>query len=594
MSRVVGVALGATIVILGMETAAVAQPLDTRHLHSQVVSGEAKRLNALPTTQRLHLDLGMSLRNEAELDKLMEKLYDPRSPLFHKFLTAEEFTDRFAPTEEQYAAALRFAESNGMKVTDTLPTRMLFSVSTDVATVEKAFHVTMSSYQHPSEPRSFYSPDQEPTVDPSLGIRHIGGLDNFSIAHPAGLREGVGDDSVAGAATGGTGPNGYFLGSDIRAAYYTAGLAKGATALTGTGQSVGLFELGGYNPADVTKYFTNAKQTNSVTITNISIPSTTAATCTSCGDVEQVLDIEQAISMAPGLSSVRVYVGTSSPLNDSSIFAKMASDNISKQLACSWGWSPADPTSDDPYFKEFAVQGQNLFVAAGDNGAYTTTSVNVYPADDMYVTSVGGTVLTTASAGGAWSAETAWSKSGGGISPNKIAIPSWQPTAIITTADKASKTYRNVPDVAAEANTDNYVCYTTSVTVGTTTAWPSVCTGSSVTNTAGKTSVTTTGSAYGGTSYAAPRWAAFLALVNQQAVADKYTTVGFINPALYLIGEGKTAITGYTYAGAFHDITSGSNGTYSTETGYDLVTGWGSPIGYGTYSLIAQLLGYLK
>jgi kumamolisin len=478
-----------------------------------------------------------------------------------------------------------------MTVTETLPSRMLFSVTTDVATAEKAFHITMSSYQHTSEPRSFFSPDQEPTLDQSLGIRHIGGLDNFSIPHPASLI--VGDSSDAGAATGGSGPSGYFLGSDIRAAYYTAGLAKGATALTGSGQSVALLELGGYYTPDLTAYFTNTKQTNGVTVTNVLVGS--GAMCTAaCNDVEQVLDIEQAISMAPGLSSVRVYIGTSSPLNDSAIFAKMASDNLSKQLACSWGWSPADPTTDDPYFKQFATQGQNLFVAAGDNGAYTTTSVNVYPADDIYVTAVGGTVLTTAGAGGAWSSETAWTKSGGGISPNKIAIPTWQPTAVITTANKASKTYRNIPDVAMEANTDNYVCYSTSVTSGSTTVWVPVCTGATVTAKVGTASVSVTGTSYGGTSYAAPRWAAFLALVNQQAIADKYATVGFINPALYLIGEGKTAITGYTYAGAFHDITSGNNGTYSTETGYDLVTGWGSPIGYGTYSLIAQLLGYLK
>ena len=191
--------------------------------------------------------------------------------------------------------------------------------------------------------------------------------------------------------------------------------------------------------------------------------------------------------MAPGLASVRVYVSTTS---DVKIFNKMATDNISKSLSCSWGWSPADPTSDDPIFKEFAAQGQNLFVASGDSGAFNSKSSYVYPADDAYVVSVGGTDLTTKSAGGAWASETAWSDSGGGISPNKIAIPSYQTTSgVITTTNKGSKTYRNSPDVAAEANTDNYICYN-----GT-------CAGG-----------------WGGTSFAAPRWAAYLALVNQQAV----------------------------------------------------------------------------
>ncbi len=136
---------------------------------------------------------------------------------------------------------------------------------------------------------------------------------------------------------------------------------------------------------------------------------------------------------------MRVYVSDTS---DVSIFNKMATDNISKSLSCSWGWSPADPSSDDPIFKEFAAQGQNLFVASGDSGAYGTRSRYVYPADDAYVTSVGGTDLTTASAGGAWKSETAWADSGGGISPNNIAIPSYQTSSgVITTANKGSKTF---------------------------------------------------------------------------------------------------------------------------------------------------------
>jgi subtilase family serine protease len=262
------------------------------------------------------------------------------------------------------------------------------------------------------------------------------------------------------------------------------------------------------------------------------------------------LDIEVAISMAPGMSQVRVYVSDTS---DVSIFNKMATDNIAKSLSCSWGWSPADPASDDPIFKEFAAQGQNLFAASGDSGAYRNRSRYVYPADDAYVTSVGGTDLTTNGAGGSWKSETAWSYSGGGISPNYIASPSYQTAAgVITTANKGSKTYRNSPDVAAEANTDNYICY------------DGTCAGG-----------------WGGTSFAAPRWAGYLALVNQQSVAHGKGTLGFINPTIYSIGLGSS------YGSNFHDITIGSNGTYSAVKGYDLVTGWGSPNGSGLINSLA-------
>ncbi len=398
----------------------------------------------------------------------------------------------------------------------------------------------MGVYQHPTEPRTFYSPDREPS--PALGVRlwHISGLDNFSIPHPASLRR----DAEVKSNTTGSGPSGYFLGSDMRAAYY------GGTSLTGAGQSVGLLEFAGYNDADVNAYFAKVGQKLTVPVNGISTDGSSLSCTGGCDDTEQVLDIEVAISMAPGMSQVRVYVSDTS---DVSIFNKMATDNISKSLSCSWGWSPADPTSDDPIFKEFSVQGQNLFVASGDSGAYRSKSKYVYPADDAYVTSVGGTDLTTNGAGGAWKSETAWSDSGGGISPNRIAIPSYQTAAgVITTANKGSKTYRNAPDVAAEANTDNYICYN-----GT-------CAGG-----------------WGGTSFAAPRWAGYFALVNQQSVANGRSTLGFINPTIYTIGLGSS------YSADFHDITSGSNGTYPTEKGYDLVTGWGSPNGTGLINALA-------
>jgi len=516
-----------------------AQSLPTRHVHREVASGEASFAGLLPATQAMRLDLMLPLRNEAELDQLLKNLYDPQSPLFHKFLSVQEFTAQFGPSEQDYAAVLAFAEQNGLKVTATSPNRLLVNVAGPVANVEKAFRVTMASYRHPTEQRTFFSPDREPSA---VGLRvplwHIGGMDNFSIPQPASLKR----DSNAAPSTTGSGPSGYFLGSDMRAAYY------GGTALNGAGQSVGLLEFAGYNMADVTKYFSAVGQPLNVAVTGVSTDGSSLSCTGRCDDTEQVLDIEVAISMAPGMDSVLVYVSDTS---DVSIFNQMAVDNKAKSLSCSWGWSPADPTSDDPIFKEFAAQGQNLFVASGDSGAYGKRSRYVYPADDAYVTSVGGTDLTTNGGGGTWSMETAWLDSGGGISPNKIAIPSYQ-AAAITSANKGSTTLRNAPDVAAEGNTDNYICYNGKCAGG-----------------------------WGGTSFAAPRWAGYLALVNQQAVAHGNGSVGFINPALYSIGLGSNSST------AFHDITVGNNGAFSSQTGYDLVTGWGSPNGAGLINILA-------
>ena len=219
-------------------------------------------------------------------------------------------------------------------------------------------------------------------------------------------------------------------------------------------------------------------------------------------------------------------------------------------MSSSWTWSPADPSTDDPYFEEFASQGQNFFQAAGDSGKWSTSS-EIFPADDVYVTTVGGTDLNTRPAGGAWSSETAWADGGGGISPDKYAIPSWQTAAV--TRRSGSKTYRNGPDVSANANFTFYVC---------------------------ADQTTCTANEYGGTSFAAPMWAGYMALVNQQSVANGNKTLGFINPSLYTIGLGSR------YGADFHDVTSGSNG-FTATTGYDLATGWGSPNGAGLITALA-------
>ena len=514
----------------------------TRHRHEAITKGQAKWLNQLSASQSLRLNIVLPLRNESELDKLLDQIYDQQSPSYHQFLSVEEFTERFGPSQEDYEAVINFVEKHGLTVAGTAPNRMVVDVVGSAVNIERAFHVNMSVYKHPTEDRTFYAPDQEPTADLPVKLWHITGLDNFSKPHPAGLKR---DARAKGSQTTGSGPGGYFIGSDMRAAYY------GGTTLTGDGQSVGLVEFGGYNVNDVFNYFNKVGQPLNVAIVGVSTDGSSLRCPTGrCDDTEQVLDIEVAISMAPGMRQVRVYVANTS---DVSIFNKMATDNIAKSLACSWGWSPADARSDDPIFKEFMAQGQTLFVASGDSGAYRNRSRYVYPADDAYVTSVGGTNLTTTSEGGAWKSETAWSDSGGGISPTGIAIPTYQKTAgVITTANQGSKVYRNSPDVAAEANTDNYICYN-----GT-------CAGG-----------------WGGTSFAAPRWAGYLALVNQQSVAHGNSTLGFINPIIYSMGLGTN------YGNNFHDITSGNNGKYSTKAGYDLVTGWGSPNGTGLINSLA-------
>jgi kumamolisin len=519
----------------------------TRHLQPAVASHQAQAIGGLPASKSMRLTLVLPLRNQTQLDTLLGDLYNPNSPSYRQFLTVEEFTERFGPTQNDYNAAINFAQEHGLTVVATSPNRVNLDVVGSVGAINQAFHVTMRTYQHPTENRTFYSPDREPTTDLPFQLWHIAGMDNYSIPKPAGLSKRPANAGTKSNATTGSGPSASFLGSDMRAAYYGSG------SLTGAGQYLGLLEYYGTDLTDLSTYFTNAHETNNVPVTLLSTDGTSTS-CTEssgCDDTEQTLDMTQAIGMAPGLSGLIMYVGST----DSAIFNSMATHTpLNAELSSSWTWSPADPSTDNPYFEEFSAQGQNLFQAAGDSGKWTTSGSGseIFPADDVYVTAVGGTDLETSSAAGPWASETAWADGGGGISPDKYAIPSWQTTAAAG-CSSCSKSYRNAPDVSANANFTFYVC---------------------------ADQTTCTANEYGGTSFAAPMWAGFLALVNQQSVANGNKTLGFINPSLYTIGEGSS------YDSDFHDITSGSNG-YSATTGYDLATGWGSP----QAALVAALAG---
>jgi subtilase family serine protease len=521
------------------------RPTLTTHVPAAVAGGVAPLVGHLPSTQHLSLAISLPPRNEAELDTLLQQIYDPQSANYHHYLSVEEFTSRFGPAASDYAAVLHFAEANGLALIDTAANRMVVDVEGPASNIENAFRVTLGVYQHPTENRTFYAPDREPSLDLDVPLLHISGLDNFTLPRAKNARSQQLLQQASSKTTG-SGPGGQFIGSDMRAAYYGSG------PLDGAGQSVGLFEFAGYELSDVKLYFDRVKQPIKVPVHGVALNGAhLGCPPKTCDDSEQVLDIEMAISMAPGLSQVVVYVGN----NDVSIFNQMAVDNTSKQLSCSWGWSD-DEASIDPIFKEMAVQGQTVFVATGDDGSATPGDV-VWPADDPYITAVGGTDLTTNGAGGSWLSETGWNGSAGMPSKNKVPIPNYQKRAgVINALNKGSKTLRNIPDVAAEANTNQYSCF------------DGGCYGNN-----------------GGTSYAAPQWAGLIAMANQQAVASGASTLGFLNPALYLIG------TGSAFDADFHDITSGSNGKFTAVTGYDLVTGWGSP---NAVNLIDDLTGAAK
>ena len=541
----------------GLKTLSGHVPAVVSHLHAK---------GRLPATNELTLAIGLPLHNTEALTNLLQQMYDPASTNYHHYLSPAEFTAQFGPTEQDYQAAVDFAQANGLRVVGTHPNRMLLKVSGKASAVEAAFGVTLKTYHHPTENRDFFAADSEPVLAASLPINHVSGLENYSEASPR-LKAHSASQMPGSAATTstpangaapniGSAPGGNYEGQDFRTAYVPG------TTLTGAGQNVGLFQLDGFYPNDIAAYenqiglTTNLPQLVVVPVDGgVPVP-------TPFGNPEVSLDIEMVLSMSPGVSNIFVYEGPNfSNLSIYTIFEdvlnRMANDNVAKQIGCSWyivNGLP-DPVSEQ-IFQQMALQGQSFFAASGDSDAYT--GFIAFPSDSPHITLVGGTTLTTG-ASASYTSETVWNwdiefgpgadgiGSSGGVSTT-YAIPSWQ-TNISITLNGGSTTMRNLPDVALTAD-HVWVIY-----------------GS--------------GSAdwFGGTSCAAPLWAGFTALINQQAALIGHAPVGFLNPALYAIASGPN------YTNCFHDITTGNNewsgspSLFSAVTGYDLCTGLGTPNG---------------
>lgn len=526
----------------------------------------------------LDLAIGLPLRNKAALTNLLEQINDPASANYHKYLTPAQFTEQFGPTEQDYQAVVNFAQQHGLQVTATHGNRMLVDVRGVSTDIEKAFQVNFQTYQHPSEARQFFATTVEPTVPIGLPVLDISGLNNFSRPKPHLLLKPIntGTNAPAKGSTtalpqSGTGIGGTYLGNDFRNAYVPQ------APQTGAGQTVALVEFDGYFASDIQQYEQLAGR-SAIPLQNVLIDGFNGQPYSIGGNGEVSLDIEMLIAMAPGLSGITVYEGSPYSSSPNDVINRIATDDSASQISSSWGWIGGPSPTADQIYQEFIVQGQSYYQAAGDSDAYPNGSVdNVngfgQPSDSPYVTSVGGTTLTMTPNGGARVSETVWNwdveygtnedgvGSSGGFS-SYYPIPSWQ-TNVNMTINQGSTSFRNFPDVALTA--DNiFIVY------------------------AGGAE-----SSAAGTSAAAPLWAAFTALVNQQESAYNHNPIGFINPALYAIANS------INYNTCFNDITTGSNtwssspSQYVAVPNYDLCTGLGTPNGINMINALVGSAGYV-
>ena len=522
--------------------------------HGYDTVSKLKPVGSLDGSTTIDLVIALPARDPESRAALLRDIYDPASPRFRRFLSPAEYTDKFDPTETSYQSLLDFAKANGLSVASAAPPKFIH-VKSVAATVNKVFGVTLQHYAHPTEDRHFYAPDGDPKLSLDMPGLQITGLDNFRLPRRVpNLGKSREKASSSTSRAGGSGINELLTGGDFRATY-----APGV-ALTGKGQVVGILQLDGYVESDIRAY----EQQNGISTTplqNVYLDGYTGAN----PNEESPADIELVISMAPGLSKVVVYGVNYTNAGIVDVLHEMANppqgEPLPSQITTSYYFF-YDQNVYDALFR-LAAQGQALFVASGDYGSYDekTGSGDFPPADHPYITSVGGTELETTGPGGSWVSEKTWSGSGGGYSPwssdPQFALPWWQ-AGMDFTASKGSTKTRNAPDVSIVA---------TGISIFSGGDWQW----------------------FGGTSAAAPLWAGFLALANEQAAESGRPPIGFANPALWAIGRGPS------YSTCFHDVTTGNNfnstnpSLYSAVTGYDLCTGWGSPNGQNLIDALVRI-----
>jgi subtilase family serine protease len=554
--------MAASLVHVETTARAAARQTVPGHVPAAVAKLKLPATGRLPATDRLRLHIMLPPRNQEAIAPLLEEIYNPASTNFHRYLSPAQYDERFAPTEEDYQATIRFAQENRLTVLRTVPSRTIVEVEGSVADIEQTMHVALRQYEHPTEARSFYAPDSEPSLDLAVPVIAISGLDNFTL--PGNRLRGTERIDPGQASTsrdGGSYPSGVglFMGSDFRHA-----LASDTT-LDGSGQTVAVLEWDSLTPNDVVQYKSTAGLPN-VPVTEVRVG---VSQNLDNGDAEVPLDVDMVLSMAPGLSQITVVHGNDYDSMLTEVAKPTHGEPLSLQIGCSIFGNADNNTSN--CLARLALQGQSYFYASGDIGAFPVepSTGGVYISGmgqtdtQPYMVQVGGTHMVMINQGALYVSEVVWSGSSGG-DQTPLPIPDFQKSLNLS-ALGGSTTYRNMPDVAAPA--DNIVVFST-----------------------GTNGVQQTLNV-NGTSCAAPLWAGFAALVNQRALGQGKPSLGYATPAIYAIGKGPR------YTTAFHDIVSGNNTNSRSPTlffaapGYDLCTGWGSPNGANLIDALAGFSG---
>ena len=534
----------------------------------------------LPSTTPLSVTVELNPTDPAGLQQMAQEVSDPSSPSYRHFLTSDEFTSMFGAPASAVSDVEDWATANGLSITSGSSNQLSVEVSGTASALESAFGISIDQVQL-ADGTDTYANLTGPSLPSAIAgaVEAVVGLDDLIPPQPADLETPTRSATTSSTTDTCLAPSGFDSPSQLESAYDFGGLTNNDA--TGFGERIALVETGTFDLSDIDCYKTwFPLQTPNVIPVGAgpTVPET-------LGTKEEVTaDIETAGALAPN-AQIDVYEGPHSKLGLLAIYTQIATDNQDQVVSSSWASTCDSDLHSVWYLKAVQEQlahmvtnGQEMLVASGDQGAEACNSeLSVQdPGSQPYVTSVGGTSLSISSSG-QWDGETVWNDcnfetgsctcgaslstncaSGGGIS-SFWAMPSWQtgPGVISNQIestpcpDPSTSGYcREVPDVSAAAGgNSSYYEYVDG-------GWIPI----------------------GGTSLAAPLWAALASRLNDYCEgpysAPPSPRLGFLNPVLYQIAANGAG---------FHDITTGTNdylqepGLYLATPGYDMATGLGSP-----------------
>jgi kumamolisin len=451
-------------------------------------------------------------------------------------LTREEFAEKHGADQGAIDKVKQFAQENGLTVEGVSVERRTITLKGTAENMIRAFEVKLERYQYEGHPYRARTGGIKLPADLAPVVEAVLGLDTRPQAKAHFRVRSTQASRASGAGVSYTPPQ-------------VAKLYQFPTDVDGSGETVGIIELGGgYQAAGLKKYFSSLG-TEEPSVVSVSVDQgKNAPTNANSADGEVQLDIEVVGAVAPGAKIVVYFtVNTSQGFQDALTTAIHDATHNPSVISISWGsaestWTAQAMTAFDSAAQDAAALGITICAASGDSGSSDGVDDGAnhvdFPASSPHILACGGTSLK--SANGSITSETVWNDgsqggaTGGGFS-NQFPLPAWQASAKI---EPPAGGGRGMPDVSGDADPE--------------TGYNVLVDGESL--------------VIGGTSAVAPLWSGLIALLNQKLGKP----LGFLQPALYALPKSSDA---------FHDITSGSNGAFSAGPGWDAASGLGSPSG---------------